>query len=442
MSLSPGQVLRSDHLNNILRALREATSCLSGLAVEPTSPPSMNVIVRAGTAVVNGSIVTLVSDVTVPVPTPDPSYPRFDLVTLKADGTVGYYTGTPDAPVAVDLAKPETYVKPSPPRTPAGELALAEVFVPAGASAVDRIIDRRVVTGLSASQVTRGVFDVARIPDLDASKIVSGRFSMARMPDGPSGYVLTAKGVGVDPSYDPVAASNPLTTLVKRVFGDPEVCPLVLLENCDEPYLGIIVRGGNTGSGEAVANDADMGYLYYGELYTGATQYNDRYWYACPDIAEHPYGISYLCLRSIGNPTMHAVWRIRSMHTTYIRIALYIGGWSLTSYGAYTAWPFIIFRVESGSSPGNWICVTRTRGGAETTTNSGITLDTAVHKFEIRARRDEVRFFIDDVLVATHTTNLPDPGYDTLRHIGVVFVTDEAVDKRIRVGTMALGWKI
>jgi hypothetical protein len=164
--------------------LKEATSVISGLAVEPTSPPSMNVIVRAGTAVINGSPVSLGSDTTVSISTPDPSYPRFDLITLKSTGVVGYYTGTPEAAVAVDLAKPETYVKPKPPSTPVGEVALAEVFVPAGATAIDKILDRRIMTGLHASQIT------------------SGRLSLSRMPDGPSGYVLTAKGVGVDPSFD------------------------------------------------------------------------------------------------------------------------------------------------------------------------------------------------------------------------------------------------
>jgi hypothetical protein len=143
----------------------------------------MNVIVRAGTAIIGGTVVSLASDTTVAISTPDGTYPRFDLITLKSTGAVGYYTGTPEATVAVDAAKSETYVKPKPPTTPAGELALAEVFVPAGATAIDKIIDRRIITGLAASQVT------------------SGRFPMARMPDGASGKVLIAQGVGVDPAY-------------------------------------------------------------------------------------------------------------------------------------------------------------------------------------------------------------------------------------------------
>jgi hypothetical protein len=157
-------------LNQLLRALREATSVISGLGVEPTSPPSMSVVVRSGVAIIGGSLVSLGSDTTVTISTPDSSYPRFDLITLKSNGTVGYYTGTPEPALAVDLAKPETYVKPKPPSTPSGEVALAEVFVPAGATSIDKIIDRRIITGLNASQMTSGVLALDRIPTIPYTK--------------------------------------------------------------------------------------------------------------------------------------------------------------------------------------------------------------------------------------------------------------------------------
>ena len=170
MPLLQGQVLRSDYINQIIKALQEATSVISGLNVEPTSPASMNVIVRAGTAIISGTVVSLASDTQIAISAPDATYPRFDLITLKSNGTVGYYTGTPEAPVAVDTAKPETYVKPKPPATPAGEVALAEIFVPAGATAIDKIIDRRIITNLNASQMTGGVLALDRIPTIPYTK--------------------------------------------------------------------------------------------------------------------------------------------------------------------------------------------------------------------------------------------------------------------------------
>ncbi len=42
---------------------------------------------------------------------------------------------------------------------------------------------------------------VAGVPNLPASRITSERFPMGRMPAGTNGYVLTARGVGVDPEY-------------------------------------------------------------------------------------------------------------------------------------------------------------------------------------------------------------------------------------------------
>jgi len=50
---------------------------------------------------------------------------------------------------------------------------------------------------------------IAGVPDLPATKITSGRFGMARMPDGTLNYVLTAKGAGVDPAYEPLPAAAP-----------------------------------------------------------------------------------------------------------------------------------------------------------------------------------------------------------------------------------------
>lgn len=46
----------------------------------------------------------------------------------------------------------------------------------------------------AASDVTSGVFNVARIPDLDASKITSGVFDVARIPVLPSQIQITSSG--------------------------------------------------------------------------------------------------------------------------------------------------------------------------------------------------------------------------------------------------------
>ena len=66
------------------------------------------------------------------------------------------------------------------------------------------------------------------------------------------------------------------------------------------------------------------------------------------------------------------------------------------------------FRVNNA---GNWMAVTNTGSSAFTETNTGIAQSTTVwHTFEIRNRMGgvaQVEFLIDNILVATHTTNIP-----------------------------------
>jgi len=165
--VSQRQVIRSDFLNSILLMSQNRTGIISGLAVEPTDPASMNVIVRAGSALISKSLVELADDTTVSISTPDPDNPRFDLITLKSDATLGYYTGTAEPMVALDTSDPKTAVKPVPPTTPAGETPLAEVWVPADATAIDTIIDRRIffIADQSLDQVDAVKFDAVHLAD-------------------------------------------------------------------------------------------------------------------------------------------------------------------------------------------------------------------------------------------------------------------------------------
>lgn len=75
----------------------------------------------------------------------------------------------------------------------------------------------------------------------------------------------------------------------------------------------------------------------------------------------------------------------------------------LPSYGAY-------FRYQYTENSGNWTCVT-VSGGVETTTTTGVA---AVHATSYRALEilvnaagTSVQFWVDGVLKATHTTNIP-----------------------------------
>ena len=65
----------------------------------------------------------------------------------------------------------------------------------------------------------------------------------------------------------------------------------------------------------------------------------------------------------------------------------------------------IFFRA---TNLGNWYAVTRS-GGAETATDSGVAQSTTFHQFKILQNSvgTSVTFYIDGVLKATHTTNIP-----------------------------------
>lgn len=83
----------------------------------------------------------------------------------------------------------------------------------------------------------------------------------------------------------------------------------------------------------------------------------------------------------------------------------------------------ISFGVVGGSA--NWQCTTTLNGGGTTTTDSGVaaTVGTA-YLFKIVAAASSVLFYIDGVLKATHTTNIP----TTNLGLGVALNASRSVD--------------
>lgn len=84
----------------------------------------------------------------------------------------------------------------------------------------------------------------------------------------------------------------------------------------------------------------------------------------------------------------------------------YIG---LFDYSANDFTDSVYFKYTHGTNSGNWQCIT-TSGGTATTNNTAVAGGNTTYSiFEIRINSDatEVLFYIDGVLVATHTTNIP-----------------------------------
>lgn len=84
---------------------------------------------------------------------------------------------------------------------------------------------------------------------------------------------------------------------------------------------------------------------------------------------------------------------------------------SLTNTGIYLGlWfddnNYIQFILETTLLGANWFAVTKA-GGVPTATDTGIAPVVGSKKFHFEASTGEVKFYIDDVLKATHTTNIP-----------------------------------
>jgi hypothetical protein len=105
---------------------------------------------------------------------------------------------------------------------------------------------------------------------------------------------------------------------------------------------------------------------------------------------------------------MNVKWRIATdiLSTVSERYTMRIGFGDVTLAGEFVDGMF--FRYTDNVNGGRWECVTR-NNNIETVTDSGILAQTtySVFEVEINAAGNSVKFLIDGVQVATHTTNIP-----------------------------------
>lgn len=87
------------------------------------------------------------------------------------------------------------------------------------------------------------------------------------------------------------------------------------------------------------------------------------------------------------------------------------------------------FRYTHSVNSGKWEAVTA-GGGSRTATDTGVTADTTFHIFDIRVNQagTSVEFYIDNVLVATNTTDIP----TTAEYTGIVFRIEKSAGTTAR----------
>ena len=128
-----------------------ANGVVSGLAVSQRGAgANMSVDVASGKARVDGTIRTFASVTNVAITAADATNPRKDLVVINAAGTVVVRAGTAAAadPIGATMRQAST---PDPPEMTAGDVVLAEVWVPANDTTIEnaQISDRRTDVAIS-----------------------------------------------------------------------------------------------------------------------------------------------------------------------------------------------------------------------------------------------------------------------------------------------------
>ena len=232
MKFRDGEIVFDTHLEAFWRA-HQQSGVLSGLEVVPTDPPSMDVIVKAGSAKVFGTSVSKASDTQISIPAADPSYPRKDFVILKSDGTIEVVSGSPAA--VEPSGRTGIYTRrPAPPDIPDDCIILAEIWVPAGASAIssDDITDRRILIKIPAPKLH--IASAASQTVTETSKTLKGEIS----PD--SGYTSLV------PFVTSLELSNPADS---NVYLSAQAC---LYFHSD---LESVIEEFGIGSGSVIAED-------------------------------------------------------------------------------------------------------------------------------------------------------------------------------------------
>lgn len=85
----------------------------------------------------------------------------------------------------------------------------------------------------------------------------------------------------------------------------------------------------------------------------------------------------------------------------------------------------------------NWFCVTRA-AGVQTRTDTGVAVNTAFHTFSIIRTGSSVRFELDGVVVATHTTHIPSQALTP----AIQIINSAAADKTIDLDYFELEYEV
>ena len=111
----------------------------------------------------------------------------------------------------------------------------------------------------------------------------------------------------------------------------------------------------------------------------------------------------------VGGETKFQSWlQFPTLSTPLQRFTIRTGFWNIALPNTVNSG--IGFEYDDSQNGGRWQAITDDAPGVETSTDTGILATAGTwfkHSFTINADGTEVKFFIDNVLVATNTTNIP-----------------------------------
>lgn len=133
-------------------------------------------------------------------------------------------------------------------------------------------------------------------------------------------------------------------------------------------------------------------------------------WHYYTQVANNTFGSQTLNSKQIGFYGRLKLGAVPDAVSTNIIIQV---GFGNTKNGSATAEHTNGFYFYASNANANWICKSA-KGGARTSTTSSVAISTNWVKFQIVATTSSILFYIDGVLQATHTTNIPSGATETI----------------------------
>lgn len=202
----------------------------------------------------------------------------------------------------------------------------------------------------------------------------------------------------------PSAASHPSSPVAREIYWNTTQRTFYRRDDTNAEWEEIIQHNRNqvVGIYDFLSRTLDTTIWDYAVSYSTLALATDKHYGECVFEGSVSGGWAFLVFRGGSsaycnvNNNLELSWRAKALNDAYSEVV----------FGpSYDGSNNIIF-YKSGT--GNWRARTMGSGSSSgTDTDTGVAQDDAYHIFKIVATSSSIKFYIDTVLVATHSTNIP-----------------------------------